>query len=379
MAGVLATFTTGCVYRIPAYGVDLCGKAAIGDFYAALFRSFPDFANETVTCYPSTGAVFAEVVTRRTHAGPWGPFPATGRTFESRSLAQFPVADDGLLGGEIVHVNPAHALHEIGALPSADLVQAVAALRPPLAGRVALVFGATGGIGGGLAAALADAGAHVVLAGRDAAALDAAAERISGRGGRAGTVVADLTDVRSAGAAVTATEASEGRLDVLVNAGGGTLRGPALAVTEQTWDAVQALNLKSVFFCCQAAARVMVEQPTGGSIINVASLNSVVGNAWAASYAASKGGVAQLTRSLALEWADRGVRVNAIGPGFIRTSMTEPLLDDESRAGRLLDHIPLGRFGTPDDLGGTAVFLAGDASRYLTGQVIYVDGGYLCV
>jgi 2-deoxy-D-gluconate 3-dehydrogenase len=123
----------------------------------------------------------------------------------------------------------------------------------------------------------------------------------------------------------------------------------------------------------------MIQQGEGGSVINVASLNSVVGNAWAASYAASKGGVAQLTRSLALEWVGHGIRVNAIGPGMISTEMTEPLIEDPERYAQLLTHIPMGRFGRPEEMGGAAVFLASPSASYLTGQVLFVDGGYLCV
>ena len=378
VAAVLATFTDDCVYRIPAYDVDLRGKEKIGDFYRSMFASFPDFTNAEETYHVSERAIFVEIETQRTHDGVWRSFSPTGRRFRTTSLAQFPIADDGLLGGEIVHVNPVDALYKIGALPSTDLFATVRRFRP-LAQRVALVTGASRGIGAAVAEALADAGAHVAIAGRDETSLTASAERVRAGGTHVEVLTGDVTDVAACRRLVDATVERFGRLDVLVNAAGGTSRGPAMEVTEEGWDAVQDMNLKSAFFTAQAAARVMRGQDDGGAIINIASLNGVVGNAWAAGYAASKGGVVQLTKSLALEWADAGIRVNAIGPGMIDTPMTAPLRAQPERMNGLLAHIPMGRFGRPEELGGAAVFLASDASTYMTGQVVYVDGGYLCV
>lgn len=375
---VLATFTDDCVYRIPAYDIDLRGKDEIGGFYSGMFASFPDFLNESETYHVAKDAVFVEIVTERTHGGPWRDFEPTGTTFRTTSLAQFPVAPDGLLGGEIVHVNPVDALYKIGALPSPDLFRTVRRFRP-LAGRRALVTGASRGIGAAIANALAEAGADVALAGRDETALAEAAGQAAAGGTRVTTLVGDVSDVATCERLVADAVDALGSVDVLVNAAGGTHRGPALDMTEAQWDAVQEMNLKSTFFLSQAAARRMVGRAQGGSIINVASLNSAVGNAWAASYAASKGGVASLTRSLALEWVGAGIRVNAIGPGMIATDMTGPLVDDAARYEALLAHIPMRRFGTPDELGGAAVFLASGASSYVTGQVLYVDGGYLSV
>jgi len=376
VAAVLATFAEDCIYRIPAYGIDLAGKRDIGDFYAGMFRSFPDFENVSTKFHVAEQAIFVEVVTERTHNGQWGRFGPSGKHFRSSSLAQFPVTADGQLGGEIVHLNPAHALHEIGALPSSDVFDVARRVRGPLAGRVALVTGASRGIGRAIATGLAEAGADVALAARDAAALDDAAQEAQRFGTHVETFVVDVTSVAACRELVEAVHARFGRLDVLVNAAGGTRRGPAAQMSEADWDAVQDVNLKSVFFMCQAAARHL---PVGGSIVNVASLNSVVGNAWAASYAASKGGLTQLTKSLALEWAADGIRVNAIGPGFVETDMTAAVFADPAKTSAILQHIPMGRLGKPADLAGAAVFLASDASSYMTGQVVFVDGGYLSV
>lgn len=375
---VLATFTEDCIYRIPAYGLELRGKEQIGEFYAAMFRSFPDFENISETYHVARDAIFVEIVTRRTHGGPWREIPPTGRTFESTSVAQFPIAPDGLLGGEIVHVNAVDSLYKIGALPSTDIFALAHRFRP-LAGRVAVVTGASRGIGASIAVALAEAGANLLLTGRDADALAETVERCRQSGLRVESLVADVTHPDTPALLVATAREHFGRLDTWVNAHGGTHRGPAADVTPADWDAIQDLNLRSTFFLCQAAAAAMRIHGDGGSIINVASLNSVVGNAWAASYAASKGGVAQLTKSLALEWAKEGIRVNGIGPGMVATDMTAPLLADRDKAAALLTHIPLGRFGRPDEMGGAAVYLASDAASYVTGQILFVDGGYLSV
>ncbi|MGJ3508171.1 SDR family NAD(P)-dependent oxidoreductase [Enemella sp. A6] len=247
-----------------------------------------------------------------------------------------------------------------------------------LSGRVAVVTGASRGIGAAIARALAGAGVDVLLTGRDEVALSTTVDACGGAGVQAEGLVADVTDPETPGRLIEAVLGHFGRLDIWVNSHGGTLRKAAREMTATEWDAIQNLNLRSTFLLCQAAAEIMREQRRG-SIINVASLNSVVGNAWAAGYAASKGGVAQLTKSLALEWAGDGIRVNGIGPGMVETDMTRPLSDTPERMSALLAHIPMGRFARPEEMGGAAVFLASDAASYVTGQIIYVDGGYLCV
>jgi NAD(P)-dependent dehydrogenase (short-subunit alcohol dehydrogenase family) len=268
-------------------------------------------------------------------------------------------------------------MQQIGAINSADLLAEVAHRRP-LLGRVAVVTGGSRGIGAAIARAFVDAGGCVVLVGRDHGALGRVREELHAAGGAASVEVADVTALPEVDQLFESVGREFGRLDILVNAAGGTRRGPAIEMTEADWDAVQIVNLKAAFLCSQRAARIM-RSAGSGAIINVASLNSTIGNAWAASYAASKGGIAQLTKSLALEWADLGIRVNAIGPGFIDTEMTAPLLKDDARRERILSHIPMARFGTSDEVGGLAVYLASDASSYVTGQVMYADGGYLCV
>lgn len=374
---VLDTFTEDCIYQIPAYGIDLRGKEQIGNFYAGMFASFPDFENVSETVYAGDGAIFVEIVTERTHDGIWRDIPPTGRRFQTSSLAKFPIAPDGLLGGEIVYVDPVDALYKIGALPARDLF-AIAHRFRPLAGLSALVTGATGGIGAAMAAALAEAGANLTVTGRNEAALHEVAATCRESGMRVRTAVLDVTAPDAVSAALADHAREFGGLDVLVTAHGSTVRAPALEMSVEDWDRIQDLNLRSVFVACQAAGRIMVDQGRSGSIVNVASLNSVVGNRWAAGYAASKGGVAQLTKSLALEWAEHGIRVNAIGPGMIETAMTGPLREGP-RWAELMQRIPMGRPGTPDDLRGATVFLASPTSSYMTGQVLYVDGGYLAV
>ena len=245
-----------------------------------------------------------------------------------------------------------------------------------LEGKVALVTGGGRGLGRGIALALAEAGADVAIASRTRSDLEAVAGEIEAKGRRARVVVGDVSAPREAHRLVEEAADWRGRLDVLVNAAGVNKRIPSLEVREEDWDWILGVNLKGTFFVCQAAGEVMVNQGKG-SIINIASLLSAVGIPTLAPYAASKTGVVGLTRVLAAEWGPHGVRVNAIAPGYFRTKMTEGLFSDPKWVERLKRQVPLSREGFPEDLGGAAVFLASEASRYITGQVIYVDGGYL--
>ena len=246
-----------------------------------------------------------------------------------------------------------------------------------LDGKVALVTGASRGIGLGITEALASAGADVALCSRSADVLRAHAERIAEESGhRAISVPADLTDVGEIRGVVDKVVEKLGRLDILVNNAGINIRTPALEFTEEMWDRVMDTNIRSPFFVAQASAGAMLESG-GGSIINTASMLTFMGRATVPAYSASKGGIGQLTKALAVEWAERGVRVNAIAPGFISTEMTVPLREDAEFDGWVLGRTPMRRWGCPADLAGAAVFLASDASGFVTGQILAVDGGFI--
>lgn len=245
-----------------------------------------------------------------------------------------------------------------------------------LAGRKALVTGASRGIGRALATGLAGAGAAVAVSGRDEAALEAVIARIIGAGGRAVAVPFDVSSVEETRAGVARAAEKLGGLDILVNNAGMEQVCPSLDVDEALWDRIQDTNLKGAFFCAQAAARIM-SGAGGGAIINLCSLTSEVGVPTAAAYGASKSGLLGLTRTLATEWACHGIRVNGIGPGYFRTDMTEIFFEDQAWADRMRASIPAGRFGEVDDLIGAAIFLASPAAAYVTGTLLYVDGGYM--
>jgi 2-deoxy-D-gluconate 3-dehydrogenase len=244
-----------------------------------------------------------------------------------------------------------------------------------LSGKAALVTGANTGIGQAIAIALAKAGADVVLAGRTSPDETAAAVKAAGRKFEA--ITADLGDASNAGEVVRQATTRGWPVDILVNNAGIIRRSDALEFTEADWDAVLDVNLKSVFFLCQAAARSMLSSGRGGKIINVASMLSFQGGIRVASYTASKSGVAGLTKLLANEWAGRGINVNAIAPGYVATNNTTALRADENRNREILARIPAGRWATPDDIGGAAVFLASRAADYVHGTILPVDGGWL--
>ncbi|MBO9624693.1 MAG: 2-dehydro-3-deoxy-D-gluconate 5-dehydrogenase KduD [Sphingomonas sp.] len=243
-----------------------------------------------------------------------------------------------------------------------------------LTGKVAVITGANTGIGQGIALALAAAGADIAAVGRTPA--EETVEKARALGRRAEIISADLSTIEPVGRVVDEAVEKLGGLDILVNNAGIIRRNDSLDFTEEDWDAVIDTNLKSVFFLCQAAGRHMVAQG-GGKIINIASMLSFQGGIRVPSYTASKSGVAGLTKLLACEWAAKGINVNAIAPGYISTNNTSALQSDETRNRQIMERIPAGRWGSPDDLGGAAVFLASSAADYVQGHVLAVDGGWL--
>jgi 2-deoxy-D-gluconate 3-dehydrogenase len=245
-----------------------------------------------------------------------------------------------------------------------------------LDGRVALVTGAAQGLGQGMALALAEAGADVVCLDRSES--EATAEAVRDLGRRSLPVVLDLhqASVKDLNDLVARIVKEFGRLDILVNNAGIIRRTPALEFSEADWDDVLHINLRAAFFLSQAAARVMVPQGSG-KIINVASMLSFQGGITVPSYTAAKSGVAGITRALANEWAKHGLNINAIAPGYMATDNTVQLRADPARSASILERIPAGRWGTPDDLKGAVVFLASAASGYLNGAILPVDGGWL--
>ncbi|ANY20223.1 2-dehydro-3-deoxy-D-gluconate 5-dehydrogenase [Tsuneonella dongtanensis] len=243
-----------------------------------------------------------------------------------------------------------------------------------LSGRRALVTGANTGIGQAIAVALAAAGADVALAGRSEPA--ETLRLIADAGGKAVNIAADLSSIEPVERVVAETVEGLGGIDILVNNAGIIRRNDLADFTEEDWDAVVDTNLKSLFFLSQAAARHMVAQRRG-KIVNIASLLSFQGGIRVPSYAAAKSGVAGVTRAMANELAPSGVQVNAIAPGYIATNNTAALQADETRNRQILERIPTGRWGRPEDIAGAAVFLASPASDYLTGQIIAVDGGWM--
>jgi len=254
-------------------------------------------------------------------------------------------------------------------------------MNPPsfrLDGQVALVTGSGSGIGQGAAWALAHAGADVVVTDlprfRDRAARTA--EDIARETGRRAIALdLDVTKIPSIHDVVDGTVATLGRLDVLVNSAGVNRAKPAFEVTEEDWDFVLDVNLKGLFFACQAAARAMARRD-GGAIINLASINGVVGFPKRAAYCASKGGVVNLTRELAIEFASSKIRVNAVGPTYTETPLAEPTIGDPDTRREILQRTPMGRIGKVDEIVGAIVFLASPAASLITGHTLLVDGGW---
>ena len=257
-----------------------------------------------------------------------------------------------------------------------------------LAGRRALVTGASRGIGLGVVLALADAGAAVALVSRDRGSLEAARDQAAARGARADAYPCDLADLDGIDSLYRQVR-GDGPVDILVNNAGSTRRAPAERISHADWDFVVGLNLTAVFRLCQAFGRDRIAEaqhaapaagepaPPRAKIINVASLMSEQVRAGNAPYAATKGAIRQLTKSLAVDWARHRINVNAIGPGYVKTDLTRPLWEDAEFDAWVRGRTPLGAWGSPADIGAAAVFLASPAADYVTGQVLYVDGGWL--
>lgn len=244
-----------------------------------------------------------------------------------------------------------------------------------LSGKVALVTGANTGLGQAIAIALAQAGADIAAVGRSEPGDTQAQVLALGR--RFAWIEAALDDNTAIAGIVAAATGKFGRIDILVNNAGTIRRSDALDFTEEDWDAVMDVNLKSAFFLSQAVARTWVAAGRGGKIVNIASMLSFQGGIRVASYTASKSGLLGITRLLANEWAGKGINVNAIAPGYFATNNTEALRNDEARNKSILERIPAARWGDPADLGGAAVFLCSAASDYVHGAVLPVDGGWL--
>jgi len=244
-----------------------------------------------------------------------------------------------------------------------------------LNGKVAAITGATRGIGHSIALALANAGADIALLQRNINQMETK-EKIERMGRKCYVIPCDLEDEEQVKAAIPTVISQCGKLDILVNNAGIQRRSPSVDFSESDWDDVININLKMVWLLCQQAGKHMVPRKKG-KIINMASLLSYQGGLTVPAYAASKGAVGQLTKALANEWAQHNVNVNAIVPGYIATEMNTALIHDDTRNSQILARIPAGRWGDPDDFKGTVVYLASDASNYVHGHLLAVDGGWL--
>lgn len=244
-----------------------------------------------------------------------------------------------------------------------------------LEGKVAIVTGASVGLGKGMALGLAEAGADIVAVG--ISSMDEVKETVEALGRRCLTIEANLMSIDPIQGIIDQAVKEFGHIDILVNNAGIIRREDAVDFSEQNWDDVININLKTVFFFCQAAANQFIKQQSGGKIINIASMLSFQGGIRVPSYTASKSGVKGITMGMANEWAKYGINVNAIAPGYMATDNTAQLRADESRSSEILGRIPADRWGTPEDLKGPVVFLASSASDYVNGYTLAVDGGWL--
>ena len=246
-----------------------------------------------------------------------------------------------------------------------------------LTGKVAIVVGGSRGLGRGMATGLLDAGATVVICSRNEEAVRKAALEMSEETGSICEGIAlDVTSVEAIQAFIAKVDEKFGRIDILINSAGINVRKDALDFEEEDWDKVTDTQLKYVFFMDKYVGKYMVDHNIKGRIINVGSISSMVGLKNIVAYVTSKGGILQMTKALANEWAQYGITVNAIGPGYCYTEMTRPLLSKPGVTEKYEERIPMGRLGEPEDMATTAVYLASDASGYVTGQMIYVDGGW---
>ena len=245
-----------------------------------------------------------------------------------------------------------------------------------LTNRTAVVVGATSGIGKAIALGLADAGADVVPTGRRSNLVKEAAREIEARGRHSLAITADVADGGSIQMLADNVIERFGKVDILVNGAGRTVRRPTLDVSDAEWNGILDTNLTGMLRACRVFGRHMIERRYG-RIVNIGSLTSVVALYEVTAYGASKAGVAALTKSLAVEWAPHGVCVNAILPGVFRTALNEGLLEGTDRGGELLTRTPMRRFGRPEEIAGAAVFLASEAASFVTGHLLVVDGGFL--
>ena len=248
--------------------------------------------------------------------------------------------------------------------------------RLELNGKVAVVIGGTSGIGLAIAKGMAEAGADVVPTSRRMDLVEAAAAEIEQRGRRSIRLSSDVSDRASLQNVLDESIRAFGKVDILVNSAGRTKRAPTLDFSEEDWDDIIDTNLTGTLRAAQVFGRHMLERESG-SIINIASLSTFVGLHEVAAYSASKAAVGSLTKSLAIEWGARGVRVNAIAPGVFRTALNQKLLDETERGREFLLRTPMRRFGNVDELAGVAIFLASDAASFVAGEVLVVDGGIL--
>jgi gluconate 5-dehydrogenase len=243
-----------------------------------------------------------------------------------------------------------------------------------LNGRRALITGSSSGIGLALARALGQAGAALILNGRNEGKLQAAAQLLRAEGLSVSTAAFDVTDAQAVSQGIDAIEASQGSIDILVNNAGMQIRGPLHEFVDADWHTLMRTNLDSVYFVGKTVAQKMIPRGSG-KIINICSVQSELGRPGIAPYTASKGAVKMLTKGMAIDWGQFGITVNGLGPGYFKTELTEKLVADPAFTGWLVGRTPSRRWGDVEDLGGAAVFLASDASCFVNGHILYVDGG----